>query len=842
MASNSVRDVRAFGSSRLHVGNSYSDSSETNYNITVGLGHLSIQTPSVCRYFPYQRNQQLVERPDIVEKLNNILPVSTDYHGATLWGLGGTGKTQIALAYAYNRCEDHDCSVFWVNADNETTFKQDYRSIGIRLGLVTEMNGDDFLHNVRAKMEASPKWVLVLDNADCLDLFGITRLPQEAPPSHGPTTINLRDYIPHGPTGTVLWTSRDRQIMTVVGPAQAIQVTQMTHEEAVTLFENFRGIKVHGEEREYVEKLLEELGRFPLAISQAASYMRETSTSPGEYLADIQEKSDRWEILGNSEPDCHRRPDVSNSILATWGISINRIRQDDILAYNVLCVLAFTDNQNIPFDLAREAASSCATDYGRVSPTTRDKPRRRADESKIRFRKAITRLEQHSFLHSLIGDGSAQTRAYEMHKLLQEAARYHLRSIGRDQSKDLYFARAAFEATNKLFPQYSDHHYHDVYGRENWAECEKYLAHVLQTAKWAGLQDGHLEVADLLMRASTYLSERGRWMEKLLIEQKATKLRQTVLGSRHRLTTLSIWAQVNSYAEIGDYRTAEKICREVFLLQKELLGDRDKDTLRSLETLAAIHSIQWRCEEVQKVPIYLLELRREILGDRHPDTIYSMSVLATTYHYQKRYAEAENLMVDVVKLRRKVLGSKNPCTISSMASLAAIYHEQGRYAASENLEMEVLELQREVLSDNHPATMSRMSQLAVTYCLQKKYTKAEAMIVDALERQSKGLGQKHPDTVRSLSHLGLIYSSQGRLTEAERIEVEVLKLRREVRGERHPDTMDAMKKLAWTYGKQGLEAKREEIIKELTNLEGEVQRATLEATTEMIAMMGENTD
>ncbi|KAK8024668.1 hypothetical protein PG990_002491 [Apiospora arundinis] len=799
MASNSVRDVQAFGSSRLHVGNSYSDSSETNYNITVGLGNLSIQTPSVCRYFPYQRNQQLVERPDIVDKLNNLLPVSTEYHHAALWGLGGTGKTQIALAYAYKRCEDHDCSVFWVNADNETTIKQDYRSIGIRLGLVAQLNGEDFLHNVRAKIEANPKWVLVLDNADSLDLFGISRMQQQAPPSQGSTTINLCEYIPHGPTGTVLWTSRDRQIMTLVGSAHAIEVTQMTHKEAEILFENFRGTKIHGEEHEDVEKLLEELDRFPLAISQAAAYMRETSISTGD-------------------------------ILVTWGISINRIRQDDIAAYNILCVLAFTDNQNIPFDLACEAASSCATENRPRCPTTHDSAYQEQNKDKIRLRKAIARLEQYSFIHNLVGDGSAQTRAYEMHKLLQDATRYHLQSNMDDQAKDVYFAKAAFEATNKLFPQYSEHPYFCRFGREDWNECEKYLAHVLQTAEWTELHGCHLEVADLLCRASAYLSQRGRWMERLSIQQKATYFQQMVLGSRHRETVRGLWAQAETYSEIGLYKTAEKLCKEVVLLQQELLGDQDSDTMRSMNCLAAIHNRQGGYEEAEKILIYLLELRREILGDKHPETMSSMSELATTYHYQKRYAEAENLTVDALELKREVLGDKDPTTIESMGDLATTYYELGRFAEAEKLTMEVLDLRRKVLGDNHPDTIWSMPQLVATYHMQKKYTEAEATIVDVLERQSRVLGQKHPDTIRSLSYLAFIYYDQGRYAEAERIEVDVLELWREVLGDKHPTTMEAMESLASTYRKQGLKTKAEEMMKKLTDLQGEVQRETLDTT------------
>ncbi|KAK8851761.1 P-loop containing nucleoside triphosphate hydrolase protein [Apiospora arundinis] len=78
--------------------------------------------PPLCRLFPFPRNLEFVERPDVTRELERLLPPSSGYHSAALWGLGGSGKTQIALQYAHNRCADPKCSTFWVHADSETSF------------------------------------------------------------------------------------------------------------------------------------------------------------------------------------------------------------------------------------------------------------------------------------------------------------------------------------------------------------------------------------------------------------------------------------------------------------------------------------------------------------------------------------------------------------------------------------------------------------------------------------------------------------------------------------------------------------------------------------------------
>ena len=115
------------------------------------------------------------------------------------------------------------------------------------------------------------------------------------------------------------------------------------------LLETARNEKIGDKEEEDAMVLLTELGRLPLAISQAGAYMLRTSKPIKKYLSGLKSGTKRWEVLQASEFDRHRRPHVSNSVLETWNISIDHIRQADKTAYSILHTLAFLDNQNIPF-------------------------------------------------------------------------------------------------------------------------------------------------------------------------------------------------------------------------------------------------------------------------------------------------------------------------------------------------------------------------------------------------------------------------------------------------------------------------------------------------------------
>lgn len=369
-------------------------------------------------------------------------------------------KTQIALDYAYRRSDNPDSSIFWVHADNEATFAHDYKIIARKLGLNQQLNDEELFAVVRDRIEAEPQWVLVLDNADDLALFGIGRSQ----------TKNLYEYIPRAPRGTVLWTSRDERITgTLVGPQRGIHVAQMRSDEAGKLLAISRNEEISGEEGETVA-LLEELQWLPLAISQAGAYMHRTSTPVKDYLSLLIQGKERWRILKASEFDRHRRPNVPNSILETWSISIDRIRQESEMAYRILHIIVYLDYQNLPYEILAAASK-------RKDENSAEQP------EELAIIQAITRLKEFSFISvRRMEDGS---RSYEMHKLVQEAMRYGLsvrrpvktgaESIasgeGLGEENEVYYSSIAVRVVAGLFP---------VSKRETWMVCEKYMTHAIR--------------------------------------------------------------------------------------------------------------------------------------------------------------------------------------------------------------------------------------------------------------------------------------------------------------------------------------------------------------------------
>ncbi|PTB46165.1 uncharacterized protein TrAFT101_004358 [Trichoderma asperellum] len=788
-ANHQVANSQFGDQNRIHQGNN---------NTTLNL-HLAYRPArTAIRVIPYPRNEDLIHRPDLVDRLNTILPYSSvTSRSAALWGLGGSGKTQIALNYAYQRCADASCSVLWVHADTEATFSQDYKNIARKLQIdKSRLSEEDLLEAVRDGIEALSNWVLILDNADDLKLFGVGKTDQE--------TKALFQYIPHASTGTVLWTTRDAHIRgTLVSQGRSIEVARMRPDEAKQLLMTFWSAKPIREEAE-IDSLVEELQMLPLAIMQAGTYMHRTSTTPEEYLSLLAQSKKRWNILKTNDFNRHRRPSVPNNVLETWTISITRIRQESEMTYKTLHVVAYISNENIPHELIKTALNHIDNNLKNDSELLEH------EATKI-----ITRLREFSFIGiRQVEDGS---RSYEMHKLVQEAVRYGLSmnkssaiseneifqdgisekengtrtsqhelidlagvGDGKHMGSEKYFSSIALQATADLFPESQ---------QNTWKQCEKYLAHALQIGEWADIGEKHIETAELLSRVSDFFEDRGRWNEKERVDEKILEFRQKILGDKHPDTIWTIANLASTYYKQGRYRKAEALEVQVLDNRQEILGDRHPDTIKAMGNLAVTYYDQGRYSEAETLQIQVLDIQREILGDRHPDTIKAMGNLAATYHGQGRRSEGETLEVQVLDIRRKVLGDRHPDTIMAMGNLASTYYKQGRYSEGETLEVQVLDIRQEILGDRHPDTLMAMGNLASTYYKQGRHSEGETLDIQVLDIRQEILGDGHPDTLTAMHNLAWSWYRLDRHQDAIALMQQALQYRLSALGPNHPNTL-----------------------------------------------------
>lgn len=186
---------------------------------------------------------------------------------AAITGLGGVGKTQLALMLAYQtRAKYKDCSVIWIPASNLESLEQAYLPIAKHLSIVECNNKVDIKRLVQDYMgsESAGRWLLVFDNADDIDMW--TCQSEKG-------SSRLIDYLPRSTQGSIVFTTLDYKIATQLADQNIVEVLQMDELLATQLLQKYLINQNLMNSQQDKEALLAQLTHLPLAIVQAAAYM-----------------------------------------------------------------------------------------------------------------------------------------------------------------------------------------------------------------------------------------------------------------------------------------------------------------------------------------------------------------------------------------------------------------------------------------------------------------------------------------------------------------------------------------------------------------------------------------
>ncbi|KAI8294629.1 hypothetical protein K4K56_001810 [Colletotrichum sp. SAR 10_98] len=310
---------------------------------------------------PFGQNENFVGRDAILRQLLERIPPSIDENSCqrtAIVGLGGIGKTQVAIEAAYRVADAYpDCSVFWVPAVNAAMFDNHYRKIGQALELKgIEGAQADVKTLVKDALERDDinNWLLIIDNADDIEMVF--------------SRSGLASYIPTSRRGSVLITTRNSVAAARYDRTFALNLSNMGTEEAVKLLHSGLGESQidHGQS---TTQLLERLAHLPLAIRQASAYLRANqATSISQYLGYC-ETSDEEQIALLSEDfdDQDRYETIQNPVATTWLISFENIARDKPLAAKYLSFICYLAEKDIsmtllpPGDSARQTHEAIST-------------------------------------------------------------------------------------------------------------------------------------------------------------------------------------------------------------------------------------------------------------------------------------------------------------------------------------------------------------------------------------------------------------------------------------------------------------------------------------------------
>ncbi|CAD6593296.1 MAG: hypothetical protein ASARMPREDX12_007021 [Alectoria sarmentosa] len=692
-------------------------------------GNMVLAQPDAVVVMPFAQDRDFVGREDILTSLDEGFSQPTSLRRMALAGLGGIGKSQIAIEYAYRlRKKWPTRSVFWVHANNTARFEQSYRSIATAARIPGIEDPKSNVLNLVFQWllsDESGAWLLILDNADDADIFFGPLAAPAIQSDAGLESPCLSQFLPQTGTGSILITSRDEgtAIRLTGGPKQVLRVDIMS--EADTLALLTKRLPEDQSDESTRKGLITELDSVPLAITQASAYItvQGSRMTIAKYLSFLQrDEKNQIHLLSKDEADLRRDPAVPNSVIRTWQISFSQIKEQNPSATDLLSCMCMLDRQGLPEFLFCEDA----------------------DQS-LDFEEAIGTLIRFSFVTE-----EKEQKVFSIHRLVQLATRKWIETygeIGRVQEE-------ALRLVSKKYPS----------GRfENRTTCEAMDPHAQIVLNYICDSEAcKLQQATILYNRAWYAQTQGRFKVAEEGLQRAVDIQRACLDS-DKTTLYCLQLLASTYQDQGRWTEAEELNLQVLETSKKLLGAEHSNTLIIMNNLAMTYWNQGRLTEAEELNVQVLKIKEKVLGPEHSETLTIMNNLAVTYENQNRLVEAEELGVQVLDIRRRVLGPEHPDTLTIMSNLAMTYRDQRRLAEAEELGVQVLNTEKRVLGPDHPDTLISMDNLAHTYHDQDRHSEAIGLMEKVVELRKRILGANHPDTIGSIDFMAEWTDTLGRI-------------------------------------------------------------------------------
>jgi tetratricopeptide (TPR) repeat protein len=706
--------------------------------------------------------------------LNGWLQSRTPSQMIVLQGMGGSGKTQLALQCCQIARESGFVATFWINASSPVTVAQSYQSMSriISPGIDVGNDEGETISLVQIQMKKwAGRWLLVFDNYNNPNSF------QQRP---------IRDYIP-GQGGHVIFTSRHKDSSRL---GLTMDLSRMTEDEGIRLLLHF----IPGSKNSEAGEVIALLGYLALAIDQAGAYIHSRLLPLSQFVSHykkrkmrvLEEIPDEWEYHDLQDPDHMRRL----SVFTTWDMSLDLIKgneEEKSQKLQFLTLASFMDPYQISEVYFRSYSAGNDITWMEFLKTGGQWDTEKLADVLVEF----SRL---SLIQSF--DRRENDSSFSIHPLICDCIKFRKTTDAMSTVTELTNMLATFLRTHDISYLPLGSNQETTRHINAWSEVND---NILQSSSESMLAMNH-EAVELF--AMVYKSQ-GQYDKAERLYNRALEGWEEKLGPRHPDTLNTVNSLAIVYRNQGRYDEAERLYGRALEGYKEKLGPTHPYTLYTVNGLALVYRNQGRYDEAEQLYGRALEGYKEKLGPTHPNTLYTVNGLALVYWNQGRYNEAEQLYGRALEGYKKKLGPTHPDTLNTVQNLAIVYRDQGRYNEAEQLYGRVLEGYKKKLGPTHPDTLNTIQNLAIVYWNQGRYNEAEQLYGRVLEGQEKKLGPVHPDTLNTVQNLALVHWDQGRYNEAEQLYNRALEGQEKKLGPVHPDTLNTVQNLALVYRDQG---------------------------------------
>jgi tetratricopeptide (TPR) repeat protein len=703
---------------------------------------------------PYRHNRFFTGREDMLNALYNYFISSPSIFTRiqALNGLGGVGKTQLALEYAYFYKQEY-WSVLWVRADAQDLLRADISAIADMLFLPAKERSDEqhLFASVKRWLQHNQRWLLVLDNLNPEDFLIIDLL------------------VPAQCSGHVLLTTQSQATGQF---ARALSVESMTIDESALFL--LRRAKIISEQAsrdeaskgDYAEAvaIAQELGGLPLALDQAGAFIEETQSSLSVYLARYRKRQIALLRQRGQFSNYHDLP-----VSVTLSQAFKKVTRINPAAMELLHLFAFLHPDGIPDEMLTYGASELNESLQELAADPLD------------LDAAISTLLRFSLVHR-----HADTTTLSIHRIVQAILKEDLTPTLQRQ-----WAISVVRLVNSVFPD-ADFSANDL--------CERYLPQAQQCARL--ISEFHLtqlEAAQLLYHLGCYCHQRALHAEAETHLVNVLHLYEQELGPDHLKTAECLNALASLHSDLGNYQQAELLQQRALAIHEQLLGPDHSEIAAMLNNLGLIYQEQEKYPLAESLYLRALAIYQATLPPGHYQITHSLNNLATFYQEQEDYQKAEDILVQVLRMREETLETEHPDIATSLNNLAMLYEEQQDYQRVEALLVRALHIYEHTEGANHPDVAMVLNNLALHYRKQGHYPQAEPLYLRALAIYEQSFGSDHPNVAMVLNNLGKLYLLQDQYLQAEPLLQRAVAIREQMLGPQHSDTAASLSNLAELY-------------------------------------------
>ncbi len=630
---------------------------------------------------------KFVGREEELQNLHQLLQDNKQVAIAAISGMGGVGKTELALQYAIQQRETYNGGLCWLLAKTGDVGIQVVQFARTQLDLKPP---EDF--DLIAQVQYCwRRWregdvLLVLD--DVSDYEQVKSYLQSLP-SRFKVLMTTRQNL-----GRIAQLSLD-----VLQPEAALELLKSLLKETPGRIEK---------ELALANQLCEWLGYLPLGVELVGRYLaRKQDLSLTEMLRRLENKRLDERSLSKSKSEADMT--AQRGVLAAFELSWQELEDED---KQLGCLLSLFAAAPIPWKLVEQCLPEEDAE----------------DVEEIRDERLLN-------LHLVQRKGEG---IYQLHPLLREFFQYKLTGLdkGEELKRSLCRVMVAVAQDISYTPTL-----------KRISDVTPAIPHVAEVANNLIQYVSDEDLVWTFIGNAWFYDGQGLYEQAALWYQQCLKVSKKRLGEEHSDVAFSLNNLALLYDTQGRYSDAEHLYQQALELWRRLLGEEHFWVALILNNLGLLHYHQERYSEAEPLLRQAIELDKRILGEEDLGFATDIHNLGLIYRAQGRYLEAEPLFLQSLDIKHRLLQKADPLLVDTIYALGYMYREQGRHNEAEPLCVQALELDKHLLGEEHPHVGTSLNNLAELYDSQGKYSQAEPMYLRALDICERRLGVNHPNTI-----------------------------------------------------------------------------------------------